>query len=461
MSEAANSKKNSGNPAHLSVKAEELRKQVLAYNNGSTTEPINVYKMHHDQNGGGLLASRLGRFAQLIPPYKRTASNALKHLGFTATRRNTNVEELREALRNYWKKEDVQKAYRNEAVLPTLGDLKKINYGLYQKLQKVGRKISMVEIINSLYKDFPDLHTYVRAQRSPLSRADPEIVSKQLMLLFANGEPISCTSLRNSPDPCKRTLYKRVASISSSKPHSKIVKELLPELSFEEINGNQPERIRKLGRISNLFVEFLLKWTKFVDASGNFYQDGFQSVFGAPLKGIFAERRISTPTGYLRPDFLVVENKNNAVEVKAGDNVLGSANELAKKYENGQGYAWNIGGTVYPLQRKVAVLLMPHDLVRQASSLLEDAGYTIAGGELIGDYLEILLDRLHQSPYHEHLARAAPRLHNPQKALTSAFDLLVQKPAVIARSRNWQLMSFVEKSLDALVHHEFEQQTFK
>lgn len=433
----------------------ELRERLMDYHQNPTSKPINLHKMQHDVEGGGAqLATALGRFAKKhVPPYTRTAANTIRYFGFKTSRTNNTADDITKKLQKVWPKEKVEAVYAGDGTLDVpVTALKTINPMLYGAMHKRG----IAQVVNAVHPGYPDLYWYVRSSQSPITPADPDSVRKQLLDRFYAGRSIG-HGLRKSSDPNDRILFHRVLSLAPSmfktttKPYSQIVHELLPELSMDDINGNSPAAIYNTGRIGNLFVEWLLKWTMAMDPYGAFYRDGFKDIFTAPLRQVFAEKRLAGEDGRLVPDLLVVGRQNTGIEVRTGEHPR-NAVSLAKKYGDGD-YQWNIDGESYPLERTVAVLHMPIRAVRKAAPQLTDAGFTIVDSERFLNYLELFIRCLEQSPWHEQFAAAAPRVHNAQ-SLVSLYKQLAFYPATLTRPANSEAVAFAKQTLEELATFE-------
>ncbi len=429
---------------------QRLKTAVLEYNH-SKAKPINVKAMIYDVEGkGSSLASALGRFAKKKFG-KRTSSLALEYLGFKIVKPHHKDAELRQKLQAFWPKDTVQSAYEGHATLSTTGQLSVVNGALYKAVFTRG-----AEFVNSLYPEYPDLWSFVFSRDR---NADPEILRKQLLQRFYSGLSIS-RGLKDSPDRAERLLYKRVVSLQPdffgkkihAKGYSRIVQELLPEMGVDDIKGNGSSTIARNGFIGNLFLEWMLRWTLRIDNTGAFYKDGFRRVFAAPLQEIHAEARIKNEDEFARPDFLVVGQKNSAVEVKTGEHIY-NPTTLRSKYNPEAEYSWNINGAEYPLERLVAVLHMPQKIVRKAAPSLVDASYEVAGGEQFLGWLESFIEKLGESPWHNHLAEAAPRLHNPD-TIIDFYKQLALMPATLTRPANAEMASFAKDTLEQLVNYE-------
>ena len=545
------------NPQAAAPSESELRERLMDYHRNPTSNPINLRRMHRDVDGGGAqLATALGRFAKKhIPPYTRTAANAIRHFGFKTNRTNNTIPDIQKALQKVWPKGKVEEVYAGDGTLDVpVNALETINPKLYSALRNRG----IAQVVNAVYPDYPDLYWYVRAPQSPITPANPDSVRKQLLSRFYAGRSIG-QGLRGSSDPNDRILFHRVLSLapmlattivhklaerlcrnpvsegekgepacpacrmtyplkrnhptsacmtealkqshrdpqyistkmyiartahallnthplpthrqntppeellnlvtpiihpaiqSFTPSYSHIVKALLPELSMDDINGNTPGAIYNTGRIGNLFVEWLLKWTMVMDPYGAFYRDGFKDVFTAPLRSVFAEKRLASEDGRLVPDFLVVGRQNTGIEVRTGEHAR-NAVELAKKYGDRE-YAWNIDGESYPLERTVAVLHMPERSIRKAAPQLTDAGFTVLDSERFLNYLELFTDRLEQSPWHEQFAAAAPRVHNA-RSLVDIYKQLAFYPATLTRPANSEAVAFAKQTLEELAAFE-------
>jgi len=426
---------------------QRLNTAVLEYHH-SKAKPINVKAMIHDVEGGGSrLASALGRLAKKKFG-KRTTSLALEYLGFKIVKPHHKDAELRQKLQAFWPKDTVQAAYEGHGSIATTGHLNILNNSLYKAVVTRGP-----EFVNSLYPDFPDLWSYVFSRDR---NADPETLRNQLLQRFHSGLSIS-RGLRESPELSERLLYKRVISLQpqffgtkvQAKTYSQIVHELLPEMSLDEIKGNSSATIRRNGAIGNLFLEWILRWTLKIDNTGAFYKDGFRRVFAAPLQEIHAETRIGNEDEFSRPDFLVVGQKNSAVEVKTGEHIY-NPTTLRSKYNPDADYSWKINDTEYPLERLVAVLHMPPKIFKKAAPRLVDASYEVAGAEQFLGWLETFIAKLGESPWHKQLYDAAPRLHNPD-TLIDFYKQLALKPATMTRPTSTEMASFAKETLERLV----------
>ncbi len=425
---------------------QRLKAAVTKYH-GLKSKPINVKAMIHDVEGGGSsLASALGRLAKKKFG-KRTTSLSLEYLGFKIVKPHHKDAELRQKLQAFWPEDTVRAAYEGHGSIATTGKLYILNSALYKAVVTRGP-----EFVNSLYPDFPDLWSCVFSRDR---NADPETLRNQLLQRFHAGLSIS-RGLKDSPELSERLLYKRVISLQpqffgakvQAKTYSQIVHELLPEMSLDEIKGNSSSTIRRNGTIGNLFLEWMLRWTLKIDNTGAFYKDGFRRVFAAPLQEIHAETRIENQDEFSRPDFLVVGQKNSAVEVKTGEHIY-NPTSLKGKYNPDADYSWKINDTEYPLERLVAILHMPPKIFKKAAPSLVDASYEVAGGEQFLGWLETFIAKLGESPWHNQLAEAAPRLHNPD-TLIDFYKQLALMPATLTRSANTEMASFAKETLERL-----------
>jgi hypothetical protein len=430
---------------------ERLRAGLLKYCGGSKNKLINVRQMHLDyKNGGSSLASALSKFAKKNFG-KRTASLAIDYFKHKTVRPHRKPDEIGKVLLAFWPESAVQAAYAGERELNSLGSLNEINGAIYHALFRRNAE----KFINSLYKDCPDLYSVV----SPDGRADPEVVRKQLLQRFNSGQSIS-SGIQNSQFLIDRVLYRRVMSLQplffdsrfdkNVYGYTQIVRQLLPELNVRDIRGNAPDAIRRNGAIGELFTEWMLKWTLAIDPSAGFYHDGFSRIFNAPLSQVHREKNVETDDGIKRPDILTIGRKNTAVEIKTGEDrkrVL----ELAGKYPGE--YSLNLGGVVYPLDNRVAVLHMPERTVREVSSELLASNFVVIGAEQFLGYLETFVDKISQSPWQEHFENAAQRISDPRQ-LIGFYKEFASKPSLMARSSRAEEAAFVRQSLENLVDAE-------
>jgi len=251
-------------------------------------------------------------------------------------------------------------------------------------------------------------------------------------------------------DPTTHPLIKEIRP-----SQTQITRALLPELNVDDIIGNSPATIKRNGTIGNLFVEWMLKWTMAMDPHGKFYRDGFRDIFKTPLHEVYAERGIETINGYKFPDLFLVGGHNTGVEVKSGED-LKQPLELADKYgRNWRDHSLVIHDTEHPLENLVAVLHMPDHATRKIAPRLADARYRVVDGEKFRGYLEAFVEQVEESPWQEHLAAAAPRIHNIRSFL-SFYDQFAFMPATMTRPANAEVAAFLKENLERLVEHELE-----
>ncbi len=434
-----------------------LRRRLLAYNNGSMTNPIKVHAMHRDKKGGGgSLSGALAEFAKKRFG-KCTATLTINHLGFRIHSPRHDDDSIMEELRKYWPENAVRSVYEGTGTLNTTENLLHDNPRLYSAAKRHGAE----RLINSLYPGFPDLYSCV----SYRGQADPCIVRRQLLDRFFSGRSIS-QGLKTSPDPNDNLLHKRVISLQpryfkgefrhTTLPYMEIVKELVPELRPDDIRCQNIGTLHRNGEIGNLIVEWLLRWTKAIESTGGFYRDGFAKTFAAPIEQIHSEKQITAGTQIVRPDLFVVGGSNTVVEIKTGQN-LQNPSSLADKYKPRQDYVWNIGGRDYSLERLVAVLHMPERVTSAVKGELENAEYCVTDADKFLSWLEIFIEKISQHPWHNHFAEAAPRMHDP-RSITEFYKLLAFKPALFTRRAHNEEAEFVRANLESLSAHELPSQ---
>ncbi|MBI4144139.1 hypothetical protein HY486_02740 [Candidatus Woesearchaeota archaeon] len=393
---------------------------------------INVHNLFTDKNAKGL-ACRLAGFWRKKTG-KLSAGHALRYLGFKTMREQKTREAVLQELREYWPLQQVEAAYLQERELKGISELKKGKKQLWHALEREGTQ----KTINGLYDGFPDLYTMVRAKQSPVGMADKRLLKKQLEDRIMQGSPVDSNDWR---------LRSRVMSLATHDITGKgeSFTQIISRITGIDKSDIHPtaKNIWLIGRLGNLYTQWLLTWTTAFENPDNVYQNGFAKAFNAPYSRVLCEKRIESDGNIFFPDILLLGKRNTVVEIKTCQRAQ-TVDDIAGKYTSS---SIRLAQTGYEIHKKTAILHMPSTASNSKRCMLEDDGYTVIDAEKFRYYLERFLQQAEKGMLGRHLELVAPLISSTSVFLTF-YDDVIYRPALLIRNSRRAEVQFMRETLE-------------
>ncbi len=400
---------------------------------------------------------------------KQTITKGLKAVGFQGKCKIPETE-IRKTIESFWPKKEVRVFIETrEGSLRTRAEFRKKHPDIAMaiKARYLPTAINPISFGQRLDDYIPGLSQLIGVER----RGDP-FIGRDIRNMFLAGESFGKHALTTSGRDFDRILENRIACAQRKLGKSR--QEVISHYSglHKTEYGNEAPGPNQVGRAAELIVRSIALGTLVIDPDrdGTIYKNGFHKIFNVPLTSVEGKRIKDEITGteeeredmrlyackgdtvftdvWKVPDLRTRSRSPNAggertflTEVRAGmyeRNALG----IVGKYPEGIYVWWDKDAEKdTPISGKIAAILMRDRLVRNVRSQLEDDGYRVASSERILCYLGILLEHLEQSPFHEAVAEAVPRLDSLQPILHYAEEVAVNSHILMrgthTAKRNW------------------------
>jgi len=456
------------------------------------------------------LRKRIGRllkddsyFSGLIPYIVRrgneeygrqTESLGLKAIGFGRKfRMPASEEEIRTAIETFWPRENIEAFKRGECRLPFKSDFKKKFPRIYGTIRtransRKGKK-TPITFDKRLNDYIPGLANLV----GPVSE-DDQFIDQDISELFFAGDDIALETLRYSDNPHHKKLARRIAVVAKNLGVSfnETIEARTRFHGSEFVKDN--EGIKEVGRIAELLVKLAALGALAIDPerNGSIYRNGFAKIFNVPLIRVEPDLDLETvlfdeafrkedpensedeestsknpmsaylcdgdeldPRNRVVPDLRTTSQRGNkirnfAVEVKSGFHEK-TARSLIGKFSAGEYQWWDPElEEGIPMHGRIAALMMRDGIVENVRKELVDDGYRVLSSERVLCYLGILFEHLGQSPFHEAVAEAVPRLDSLRPILQQAKEV-VHNPHIMMRGTHTADRKFMLHNLEQLI----------
>ncbi|MEK6839977.1 MAG: hypothetical protein AABX72_03480, partial [Nanoarchaeota archaeon] len=289
----------------------------------------------------------------LLTTGKRSFIDGAEHLGFTYRKMRDQDPEatLTSLIEEEYSRERVEAALSGTSDLLTPVQFRRAHSNSYAHIYRPGRNDHVPPFpdrLRALHTDlfhdsiFPDLYAFATRKTEHVNE---EALRRTLLDRFYQGLSLGHSMKDGTPE--EHALFNAIQTIAHRRMREEATREQGTTLfaskkqpasfadTISRLTGLHPSYISQrnssvvddLGDLAELYTKFLLLWTRVVDASGNFYQNGFSHFFPTPLHDISpgAQGRV-TLAAYDRKGKLVRNYQVHpdlrvddwAVEVKCG-----------------------------------------------------------------------------------------------------------------------------------------------